>query len=543
MAFSPDGRTLATSHQDGTVRLWNVADRTPGHVLRGHAEKARWAVFSPDGRTLATADDGSSTIRLWDVGTGALRTTFTGHEDVITALAFSPDSSTLAATGRDQTIRRWAAAPAQQRIFAGHTGSVVALALSKDGSTLATSSLDTTVRLWSARSGASRLTLTRVSAALALSPDGRTVATTNPERNVVHLRSALTGRTRLALPHPRKGAFVVLAFSPDGRTLATISESNSDINLWSTATGRLQRTVVSPNGDIAGLSFSPDGQVLATVSDNSRDISLWNAATGRLVRGFTGPSPHSAFLAFSPDGKTLATSDAEGPVRLWDTTTGHHRIFMGATKKVAVLAFSPDGRTLATGDDQAHDVKLWDTATGALRRTHQGSRESLLSATFRPDGKAIAVGYAKTVGLWNVDLPDESSAVNRLCQAFNRTPTREERNQYPIGPDPCPEDAPRSGAQGYVTHSGALEGEGGVHPGRFRHQRATTPSHPPSPASSARPAVRGPRPIRGAGRRRSDAEGSRRPSDIGRISVFTKGAASTHIASVFAVRRDSPLAG
>ncbi len=158
VAFSPRGTILAATGSDEVpngglvehVRLWNVTTHRPiGPPLRGHIDWAMSIAFSPDGRTLASASD-DKTVRLWDVaGHRALGQPLTGHSKEVVDVAFGPDGSTLASASRDGTVRLWDVATGQPLApaFTSHSGPVNGVAFSRDG-TLASASDDKRVRLW-----------------------------------------------------------------------------------------------------------------------------------------------------------------------------------------------------------------------------------------------------------------------------------------------------------------------------------------------------------------------------------------------------------
>ncbi len=151
VAFSPDGKTLASGSTDDTIRLWNMATHQPiGQPLKGHTGSVTSVAFSPDGKTLASGSF-DHTLRLWDVATRRpIGQPFSGQSALVASVAFSPDGKTLASGGADGTVRLWDVATHQPigQPLKGHTGSVTSVAFSPDGKTLASGSFDHTIRLW-----------------------------------------------------------------------------------------------------------------------------------------------------------------------------------------------------------------------------------------------------------------------------------------------------------------------------------------------------------------------------------------------------------
>lgn len=188
VAFSPDGKTLASTYMDGTARLWDVATGTIARTLTGETGGGVGSVaFSPDGKTLA-GGSGAKDAQLWDPATGTTLATLAGHTAPVMTVAFSPDGRILASAGDDHTIRLWdVAARKTVATLTGHSDSVHSVAFSPNGKTLASGSADHTVRLWAVGTGAPTATLTGHTGyvrSVAFSPDGKALASSSDDLTI-----------------------------------------------------------------------------------------------------------------------------------------------------------------------------------------------------------------------------------------------------------------------------------------------------------------------------------------------------------------------
>jgi WD40 repeat protein/transcriptional regulator with XRE-family HTH domain len=406
VAFSPDGTILASGGGDGAVWLWDVATHRQIAALAGPTGPVNSVAFSPDGTTLATGG-GDGTVRLWDVATHRQIATLIGHPGPVTSVAFSADGKTLATGTTDHKVRLWDVATHRQiAALTGAAGPVTSVAFSPDGTTLATGGDDGTVRLWDMATHRQITALTGPAGAVnsvAFSPNGKTLASGNID-GTLRLWDMATGRPVSAPLTGPAGAVNSVAFSPDGRILAAANADGS-ARLWDMATHRQITALTGPAGPVNSAAFSPDGRILATGSADG-SVRLWDMATRRQITALTGPADPVNSVAFSPDGTTLATANADGSVRLWDMAT-HRQItaLTGPAGPVNTVAFSPDRVTLA-GDSADGIVWFWDATSNPCTGGPgplASNTSPATSVAFSPDGTTLATGDGDgTVRLWDV---------------------------------------------------------------------------------------------------------------------------------------------
>jgi WD40 repeat protein len=403
VAFSPDGKRLATSSGDHTAKVWDTESGKELLTLRGHSETVSGVAFSPDGKRLATSSF-DQTARIWDVGTGKEVLTLRGHWSLVYGVAYSPDGKHLATASLD-TAKVWDAESGKELLTL--RGSANSVAFSPDGKRLATASDDHTAKVWDAETGKELLTLrgsSRPVEVVAFSPDGKRLATTN-EDDTAKVWDAKVGKELLTLRGHLANVRSV-AFSPDGKRLAT-SSGDHTAKVWDAETGKELLTLRGSSRPVEGVAFSPDGKRLATAGDDNT-AKIWDVETGKdslILRGHSGAIYR---VVYSTDGQRLATACfGDKTAKIWDTESGKELLTLrGHSEGVTGVAFSPDGKRLATASYD-NTAKVWDAKTGKELLTLRGSSSPVEGVAFSPDGKRLAIASYGGTKVWDAETGRE----------------------------------------------------------------------------------------------------------------------------------------
>ena len=357
-AFSPSVQLVASVDERNAIRIWDAESGSILTRLKGHQSFVFSVAFSSDGRWLASGG-GDHEVKLWRVADwNRFRLSVQGRADVVKSVAVSPQGD-FAVTGSDGGVAvvYEVATSSELTRFTGHRGGVSMVRFLDGGENVLSSSKDGTAAIWDAKTGKTSLTLADHGSEIScfgVSEDERSIATAG-DNLIAKVWDRESGKLVKVIETGQKHSLNAVRFSPDGTRLLTAADDHS-IKIWNLETGEEVVTFNKHTGWIGDAVFFPDGKhVLSGGNDNMARI--WETDTGREHHALSGHLDSINEVAVSADGNRIITASDDKTVKVWDAQSGRELLTLeGHSGYVWAVAISEDGGTIVSG---GHEVHVW----------------------------------------------------------------------------------------------------------------------------------------------------------------------------------------
>ena len=407
VAWSPDGKYIASGSNDNTVKIWDVASGKEIRTLFGHSSYVKSVAWSPDGKHIASGSY-DHTAKIWDAASGKEVRTL-DHSSYVKSVAWSPDGKYIASGSWDGSVKIWDAASGKEpRVLSGHYNDVTSVAWSPDGKYIVSSSF-LTVKIWDAASGKELRALSGHSASVtsvSWSPDSKHIASGGGYSDrTMKIWDAESGKELCVLKHSDDVRFV--AWSPDGKHIA--SGSGDSVKIWDAASGKEIRSFSGRDIGSRSIAWSPNGKDIVVGKWNG-EIIILNTTNENEIRFFSENSKSVESIVWSPNGKYIVSgTDYMSKTKVYDGASLNKIVSLGHQVEASVVCWSPDNKYIAS-NSYNYNVKIWEAESGKVIRTLSGHSSNVHSVAWSPDGKHIASGSGdNSVKIW------EAASGKELC--------------------------------------------------------------------------------------------------------------------------------
>jgi WD40 repeat protein/tRNA A-37 threonylcarbamoyl transferase component Bud32 len=403
VAWSPDGRFLASGGQDHQVRIWNVDSRNASFTLEGHHDRVLTLAWSADGRFLASGGADNLVI-IWNAENGRTVNILEGHEGPVRMVSWPHGSSeSVASASEDTTAKVWRVETAEHEPILQHENTVEGILWSADDSQLITGDATGQIQLWDAATGE---TLNSWAAhefgliTMALSPDGSRLVSTGTD-GFIRLWNPESG-AELAAFSGENSSPLSPAWLPDNERLA-LSFDNNLLGIWEVRSAAENRVTRSHTGQIGSIAWTPDGRGMVSGNTGENLTRFWNLETQEPVGVLPGFTADGSALSISADGSLLARPNVG--IEVFDLSSGIRDdvepFFIGPDDSyVNVLEISPDSTQVA-GINWNGFLRVWDLETQELLSEVESVGADAMA--WSPNNILIAAPAANEplIGIWD----------------------------------------------------------------------------------------------------------------------------------------------